>query len=85
MIIHYNFKCPNCGQEYLDLTEGTLCMGDDSIFQIYKCEKCKSLKDFSQHKSHTCKCGNDMILWDYKCPECGTLMTQEESGIYDCF
>lgn len=53
MIIHYNFKCPNCGQEHLDLTEGTMCFCDDSIFQIYKCEECNTLKDLSQHKSHT--------------------------------
>ena len=85
MIIHYDFKCPNCGQEYLDLTKGTMCFGDDSIYRIYKCDKCKTLEDFCQHDSHTCKCGNDMILWDNKCPKCGTLMTQEESGVYDCF
>lgn len=39
MIIHYNFKCSNCGQEHLDLTEGTMCFGDDSIYEIYKCKK----------------------------------------------
>ena len=83
MIIHYNFKCPNCGQEHLDLTEGTMCFGDYSIFQIYKCDECNTLKDLSQHKSHTCKCGNEMILWDYRCLECGSLMGKEESGVYD--
>ena len=47
MIIHYNFKCLNCEQEHFDLIEGTMCFGDDSIYEIYKCEKCKTLKDLS--------------------------------------
>ena len=49
----------------------------------YKCEKCNTMKDLSQHKSHSCKRGNEMVLWDYRCLECGSLMGKEESGVYD--
>lgn len=83
-IVHYDFRCPNCGQEYLDLIEGALVF-DSNLYRIYKCDDCKILDVFEQSKPHTCQCGKEMILWDYKCPKCGTLMIQEETGTLDCF
>ena len=82
-IEHYDFMCPSCGLEYKDLSEGAVNYGNDSLYNIYVCKSCTHLKEYSQHDSHKCHCGNDMVKWNYKCPVCNTLMIKEETGIYD--
>ena len=67
----------------MDLSEGAVNYGNDSLYFIFICENCKCLKEFSQYECPQCSCGRGMVRWNYQCPICNAPMIREGTGVYD--